>query len=52
MLSYYRKDDKGATEQKKLGIYVVRTANSRKKGQERLAEKAWDLSDSSDSGNE
>jgi hypothetical protein len=44
--SYHEKDDKGDTEQKKPGVHVVRTTG-RKKGHERMAEKAWDLTDSS-----
>jgi hypothetical protein len=43
-----KKDDKGDTE-RKPGVQVVRTTIGRKKGHERMAEKAWDeLTDSSE----
>jgi len=52
---YHKKENKvdENTEGKKPSVHVVKTTTSRKKGQERMAEKAWDsLTDSSDSGNE
>ena len=49
-LAGYHKKDNGTgargTNQKKPGVSIVRTATGRKKGQERLAEKAWNLTDS------
>jgi hypothetical protein len=47
LANYHKKDDKGDTEKKKPGVHIVKTA-SRKKGHERMAEQAWDLSDSSE----
>ena len=47
MSGYHKKDDKGGAEQKKPGVHAVRTTG-RKKGHERMAEQAWDLSDSSE----
>jgi hypothetical protein len=48
LASFHKKDDKGNPEPKKPGVHVVRTTG-RKKGHERVAEKAWSLSDLSDS---
>jgi hypothetical protein len=51
--NHHRKDDKGDTEQKKPGVHVVKATSGRKKGHERVAEKVWNLTDSSsDSENE
>jgi len=47
MSGYHKKDDKGGAEQKKPSVHAVRTTG-RKKGHERMAEQAWDLSDSSE----
>lgn len=55
---HHKRDDGNSTlskdpEQKKPGIHVVQATEGRKKGEQRLAEKAWKLAESSsDSENE
>ena len=39
LASFHKKDDKGDAE-KKPGVYAIKTPSGRKKGQERIAEKA------------
>ena len=47
LVRYHKKDDKGDSEQKDKPRVHVLTTGGRKKGHERMAEKAWEQTDSS-----